>query len=189
MADWSLIESTLEAWVLDVTGLPTYWRGRPGAPSFSNNGYALLQITGRRTRGIDEVQTEYDNTQAAGEEIRSWQSGQRIFTFTVQIRTQRQAVDVDAKNYTSLLRDSTRLPQKTVAPLAAASIAIASVIAETDISDTLDDRDLSIAQIDIRMNAGALTEDTKTGYIETIKDATFEAPEGTPRWTGDFELQ
>jgi len=188
MADWSLIESTLEAWVLDVTGLPTYWRGRPRAPSFLNAGYALLDITGRRTVGVDDVVVEYDATQSAGQEIRGYQSGQRVFTFSVQIRTQRQSVDNDAKNYTSLIHDSLRLPIKTVAPLAAASIAVASVLSDTDISQTLDGRDLSIAQIDIRMNAGSQTEDTPTGYIARVKNAAIEIPEGTSRWSGDLTL-
>jgi len=137
---------------------------------------------------VDEVAVEYDDTQPAGQEIRGYQQGQRTFTFAVQIRTQRQSVDVDAKHYTSLIHDSLRLPQRTVAPLAAADIAIASVIADVDLDDTLDGRDLSIAQIDIRMNAKARTEDTPVGYISRIKDAELEVPEGTSRGTFSFDL-
>ena len=188
MADWSTIETTLEAWVLSITGLPTYWRGRPRASEFSNTGYALLSISARRTLGVDQVDREYDVTQPAGEEIRTYQSGQRVFTFAVQIRTQRQTVDVDAKHYTSLIHDSLRMPTKTVAALAVADIAVATVLADTDIDQGLDGRDLSIAQIDIRMNAKSITEDTPVGYIETIRGAVLEIPEGTPVWTGDFDL-
>jgi len=188
MADWSLIETTLETWVQDITGLPTAWRERPVAPTYASAGYAYLSISSIRTRGVDEIHTEYDSGEAAGEEIRSWQRGQRTFTFGIQFRISRQSVDYDAKHYTSLIHNSLRLPVATVQPLYAADISIATVLSTTDISEMVDRRDLSVAQIDLRMNAQSVTEDTPTGYIETITGAIMEDGDANEIWSGDIEI-
>lgn len=188
MADWSVIESTLETWVQGITGLPTSWLHHPQAPTYSNTGYAILSISAIRTRGVDSVYTEYDSGEAAGEEIRSWQHGQRTFSFGAQFRISRQSVDYDAKHYTSLLHDSLRLPVATVQPLYEADISIAQVLATTDISELVDRRDMSVAQIDIRMNAQSVTEDTPTGYIETLRGAIMKDGDGNELWSGDLVI-
>lgn len=188
MADWSLIETTLETWVGNITGLPTYWRKRPAAPTFSNSGYALLSISARKTLGIDEVYTEYDSGEAAGEEYRSWQRGHRTFTFAIQIRTHDQTVDTDAKNYTALLHDSLRLPVNTIEVLSAAGISIARVIADTDIDELIADREMSIAQIDILMNAISEVEDTPVGYVATLKGMIAQDDDENELWTGDMTI-
>ena len=188
MADWSAIETALEDWVEDVTGLPTRWRGRPQKPTFSNQGYALLSISAIVTRGVDEVFSWYDDTQPAGSEIRSVQRGQRTFTFGVQIRTQRQTVDYDAKHYSSLIHDSLRLPMKTVAALALADIAIARVLADTQTPAEIEGREMSVSQVDIRMNARSVLEDTAVGYIENLKDLEIKDGDGNILYSGDISL-
>lgn len=188
MADWSLIRTTLATWVTDITGLTCYWRRRPRGPHFGE-AYALLDIAGRRTVGRDQIETEYDVTGAAGEEIRQYQVGQRQFTFNIQVRCRQASDDVDALNYTSLIRDSVNLIRKTKEVFDDADIAFARILAETDLSYELDGRESSVAQIDLLLNAAALTEDDPTGYIETLEDVYVYDPENTavPLWQGDIE--
>lgn len=188
MADWSLIETTLETWVENITGLPTYWRSRPSAPTYSDSGYVLLSISAIVTQGFDEVYTEYDDGAAAGSEVRSWQRGHRTFTLAAQVRAHRQAVDNDAKHYTSLLRDSIRMPVKTVDLLYEADIAVAKILAETVIDEDVTGREMSVAQLDIRINAKSVTEDTSVGYIATITGAVAEDENGNDYWSGNIAI-
>jgi hypothetical protein len=189
MADWSLIRTTLGTWVTTVTGLTTYWRRRP-RPAHFGDAYALLDIVGRRTVGNDEVIQEYDATAAAGSQIRRYQVGQRQFTLPIQIRTSRQADDNDALEYTSLIRDQVYLPETSDDEFRAADIAIARILSEVEIDARLDNRDLSVAQIDLLMNAANLTEGIATGWIETLDDFEFYDVENPapPLWTGDIDV-
>jgi hypothetical protein len=115
-----------------------------------------------------------------------YQSGQRSFTFIVQVRSDRASVDHDAKHYTSLLRDSIRLPIRSTAVFQGVDIAISSILNEISLPDMQDGRQKSVAQIDLAFNASAIVEDTSTTYIETIEDADLEIPEGTTVWSGDI---
>jgi len=181
VADWSDIRDTLGTWVTDVTGLPVYWRGRPRSMRFDSAGYALLEITGRRSLGIrDDLQRE-----VSGDDLLYYQSGQRVFTLAVQIRTDRASDDGDALHYTSLIRDSLRLPIRSTYTFAAHDLAVNAVLAETEIPDMQDGREKSVAQIDIAFNATAITEDTSTTYIESLDDTSLEIPEGSEVWDGD----
>ena len=176
-------------WVNDITGLSCYWGKRP-RPNHFGDAYAVLWIGSRRSVGNDDLITEYDDTAAAGSEIRTYQAGQRQFTFQIQVRTSRQSDDTDAMHYTSLLRDSVCLPEKSEAVFEEAGIAFARVLSETDVGELLDNRDLSVAQLDLLFNATAITEDTATGYIELLEDFDFydvDSP-APPLWTGDIEV-
>lgn len=181
-----MIRTALEGWVVTVTGLPTSWRHRPAARSFSD-AHAVLDITGRRSKGLRD-DLVYDDLGAVGAEIRYSTAGHRVFTFGVQIRSMRTADDLDALYYTSLIRDSLRLPQISTAVFAAANIAVNRVLSEIEIEETQDGRSRSVAQIDIAFNATAAVDDTPTTYISTATDATLETPEGTPVWSGDLEV-
>ncbi len=188
MADWSAIRIALETWIGTVTGLTCYWQKRP-KPAHFGDAYAMLSASKPRTLGNDEIITDYDDTQPAGEEIRIYQSGQRQFVFGVQVRTSRQSDDVDALHYTSLIRDRCCLPTADVAFLAA-DIAFARIIGEADLDVRLDNRDMSVAQLDLMMNAYSLTEGTATGWIETLDDFEFYDVD-TPVpviWTGDIDV-
>ena len=187
MADWSTIRTTLGTWINTITGLPVYWARRPRSMRFSDTGYVILDITTRRTLGLrDDLQYEYDDTKPNGEQIRYYQSGQRVFTLTVQVRTDRNSDDLDALHYTSLIRDSLRLPIKTTTVLDAADIAVNAILQEIELSELQDGREKSVAQIDISFNATAITEDTSTTYVESLDDADLEIPEGSVVWTGDI---
>jgi len=189
MADWSVIRSTLATWVGDITGLPVHWRRRPNSFSFSS-AHVVLDIIGRRSKGLrDDLSYVYDDTEPAGERIVYSSTGHRVFTLSVQVRSQRTADDLDALHYTSLIRDSIRLPQRSHDVFAAADIAFNTVLSETEIADTIDGRDESIAVIDISFNATASAVDTGATFIEKAKNAELQIPEGTTVWTGDLDVE
>lgn len=189
MSDWSLIRTTLSTWATAVTGLPCYWKRRP-RPAYFGDSHIILDIIGRRTVGNDEVLTEYDDTAAAGSEIRRYQAGARQFTLTIRVNCQRTSDDVDALHYTSLIRDSVCLPETTEAAWKAAGVAFAMVLSEVEIDLVADDREQSIAQIDLLVNSTAIAEDVPTGYIELLDDFELYDPDNPvpPLWTGDVEV-
>jgi hypothetical protein len=186
MPDWSSVRSEIESWVTDVTGLPTYWRRRPRGWVSEDEGYILLSLSSRRSRGIDEVHLEYDATAAAGEEFTPWQFGQRTFVLEVQVRTWRSDDDVDALHYTSLLRDSLRLPRASRA-FQRADVAFARIVNETGIESEQDGRQMSVAQLDLLFNGKSEQAGEPFGYVETV-ESTLQAPQGVDRWSGDFEI-
>jgi hypothetical protein len=185
--DWSTVETQLAAWVANVTGMPCYWSKRPtvnavtgvtGLPH-GDAGRCILTISGRNTVGNDMIVFEYDSTQPATAQMRTYQRGQRNFTLSVQVRTYRQTVDLDAKEFTDRLRDRTGVPSS-AAFFDAADIAFAKVLGETDDLTVVDrGREMSVAQIDLRFNGSAEFEDTATTWIEHITNADCEIPEGT----------
>lgn len=186
MADWSAIRSAIETWVASITGLPVYWRRRPRGWVSEEGGYVLLDTMSHVTRGTDQVVLEYDAAAATGSEYTHYQLGQRTFVLEIQVRTWRTSDDVDSLHYTSLVRDSLRLPS-TAAAFAAVDVAIARAASEIRIDDTQDDRQMSVSQLDILINAISSRADTPTGYIETV-EGDLEVPEGSSAWTGDFEV-
>jgi len=190
MADWSVIRAVLKAWVTSITGLTPYWSNRP-KPRHFGDAYALLGITGRRTVGNDAVISEYDATQAAGSQIRRYQAGSRQFTFWTQVRTSRQSDDNDAMHYTSMIANSTCLPALTESKFKGADISFARILGETDLDARIDNRDMSVAQIDLLINASNIQEDTATGWIKTLKDFEFYDVDNPapPLWTGDIDVE
>jgi len=187
VADWSTIETQLETWVGNTTGLDTHWAKRPRAMGFSDAGWCRLSIDARTTVGNDAIKFEYDVTAPAGARMRTYQRGARVFTFSVQVRTWLETVDVDAKNYTSLLRDRTGFPSAKEL-FDVAEIAFATILGEPTFDTTQDGREMSVAQLDMRFNAASNVEDTATTWIETVTDADMETPEGTVVWTGDLDV-
>ena len=138
--------------------------------------------------GVDTVWTEYDVTAAAGAEMRTYQEGDRTFVLGVQVRTWLQSVDVDAKHYTSELRDQVCLPVLTGAALDVADIAFARIVGDTYVGTIRDGREMSVHQFDLLMNASAVREDTATGWIETATDVDIEIPAGSVVLTEDIEI-
>lgn len=189
MADWALIEMTLETWARAITGLDVVWRGRPRAPSFSDAGYVVLSLDSVATVGNDQLTTNYITGAPAGQEIVTVQEGARTFTFGMQIRTYMQSVGHDARHYACLIRDRVCLPIVTGEALDAAGIAFARILGDTAlVNDEHDGRMMSVHQMDLRMNAVAVTSDTPIGYIDTADEAEAQIPPGNTVAIVDLEV-
>jgi len=179
------IRAALETWVATTTGLPVQWRERP--QGFGERR-AVLHLTGFRGAGHDEVQLDIDDTRPPNVEIIPYQTRHRIATLQIVIETPSQADGVDALHYAQALRDSFILPELD-ALLEAAGCSFGRVLLEpTDLTLTADLRRLSRAGIDFSINAPTLRAGTAHGYIGELTDLSFEAPPGTPVWTGDIEV-
>lgn len=190
MPDWSAIRTQLGTWVQARTGLPVHWNKRPQGWINEDNGYVILRIIGDRNVGNDMLTYSYDATAAAGEEITYAQEGTKQFTFQCQVRTWQQSDDVDAVHYVSLMRDSIALPQLSKAIFDVAEIDYVSVLNKSEIDEVIDGREMSIANIDFLFNAYSTTDDTATGYVETINDFEFYDVDNPspPLWTGDIDV-
>lgn len=188
MADWSLIRSTLAAWVTAQTGLTCYWRRQPRSSAWGDQGYVLLDITALKTVGFDSLDTTYS---AAGEPLACLtysQEGFREFTFPVQVRRYRTADDVDAIDSVSRLRDSVRFPSVSRA-FGLADLGFNTILADVDIETKLDGREMSVRQIDFRFNTTATASDAPLGKIASAIAAEFQTPEGAPpAWTGNIPI-
>ncbi len=123
-----------------------------------------------------------------GTSVQYTQQGARTFVFGIQVRSMEQRVDRDAKHYASLIRDRVALPTLTGAALDAADIAFATIVGDAYVPTVKDDRKMSVHQLDLKINAFAVADDTPTTWIETIEDADLELPEGTVVDTVDFTV-
>lgn len=168
----------------------TYWRGRPRAEGFPAAGaqaYCLLSIDGIQTVGNDQLRTVYTPTVPdVGTSVQVSQQGARTFVLGIQIRTMEQRVDADAKHYASLIRDRVDLPTLTAAALDVADIAFAAIVGDVPVVTIKDARHMSVHQLDLKMNAIAVADDTPTTWIEEMPAADLELPEGTVRSTNDY---
>jgi hypothetical protein len=198
--NFQAIKDALAGWVTAVAFLPAYWRGTKEAginwrPTLTPQeaGYFLLNISGFRTVGRDDLVYSDDST-VPGEEIEYYTFGQRVFTFSAQARTWMQnhdnaGFDFQSIAYTNMLRNALRLPIRSRAVFSAVEIAFNTVLSEVELPTIQDGREMSVSQIDIAFNCHGVALDTATGYIATVDDAELEVPEGNVVWTGDIEVE
>ncbi len=183
--DQSLIETTLEAWVRGITGLPARWAGRPVKPSMSSAGYLVLSIDSIVVRGLPTLTERWDSV---ADKVIYTQEQSLTFTFGVQVRAQRQGVDHNARHFSSLIRDRLFLRQTTGEALDAAGIAVARILGDTPVSTEIDGRTMSVHQLDIRMNATSSVDDLPVETIRSLVDVEAEIPTGNTVWTGDIPV-
>jgi hypothetical protein len=187
--NYSTVRTALKSWVETLTGLPCFWSGSKEA-SYFKTSHCILFLSTPQTLGTDAVNREYDSGGGSGTEITPYQRGHRTFTLEVQVYSHRASSGYDAREYTSLIRDSIMLPEHAES-FRAASVAFGSVLLETDLPTTEDNRVYSVAQIDLRFFGNSLVEGTKYGYIEKMTSASeFLLPDGTPaggNFSGDIE--
>jgi len=188
VADWSLVETTIQTWVETLTGLDVVWKGRPRQPVFGDQGYIELSVGPERTVGQDDLIIAYNAAAPAGEEMEVTQEGARTFTLGIQIRTFDQSVDSNARHYASLIRKYCCMPRKTGEVLDPAGVAFARILSDTPVGTIHEGREMSVHQLDLLMNATDEASDTPIGYITTVKDADLETPEGTVVATMDFDV-
>jgi len=186
--DLGAIRDALEAWVGEVTELPVQWRERP--PKWGGDR-VVLHITGFRGVGNDEVTEDFDEAAELGQEITPHQRGQRVGTLEVRCETQSQADGRDALYFVQRVRDRLSLPEADEA-LHQAGAAFGPVLMEPrDITQTRDQRRVSVAQTDLALNAATNTAGQPYGTIETV-GLTVEGrdPDGAARHsvTRDIEV-
>lgn len=147
--DWAAIETAIEAWVENATGLMAVWMN--SARPMSTKPYIVLQITSTSIEGIDYVDYAFD----AGppEHLSPSINGYRLINVQVSCISRNQNPGLDALNYLEIAR--TKLHQPTIREaLKAAGLAINWDSAIILVRDTkFDNRMESRAIFDVQFRA------------------------------------
>lgn len=175
----ALIQDRLGAWVTAATaepfgasgGLPVYWRGRAAG---YRKSHALLFVSGLRTVGQDCLL--FDEVTAVDEitgetvvvDVAPVQQGQRELTLEVQVRCYRTTEAVSSRHFTAMIRDCLRLPDSQ-AFFDACGVAFQRVAADLDLTEISDEREMTIAQLDIVFNASASRRGAGIGFVERFE--------------------
>ena len=177
--------AALEAIVTSITGITAgslFWRDRPRG--WTDATYAVMTLGPVTRLGRDAVRMEYDaardhGTPSAFDELEPHQTGHRILTWGVQIWSHAATDTEDAISIAESIDDSMSLPEITAA-LKAADLAYGETLLLQHFDATQDDREMSVAQLDIRINATADKAGTRLGYAETWGlEGELDLPDGT----------
>ena len=174
------IRAALGGLVTSTTGIPAdsvYWAHRPRG--WTGERYAVCYLTAVAAQGRDAVTYAYDATAPRGAELTPTARGLRTATWTVQVTSHDATDAADALLAITSLRDRLHLDEVRDA-LAAVGVGVGQVLALRDLETRQDGRELSVAQVEVLLNATSEATGTALGYVETwgIKGEA-ELPDGT----------
>ena len=178
--DPALVRGALEAVVTATTGIlaeSLFWVRRPRG--MQNPQYAILKLTGFSSRGRDEIFYDHDAARPVGAELIPHQVGLRDVVWQVQVWSHNATDVADALSLVMALRDRIHLDEYRDA-LQAVDIGIADVASMVDLGDQKQDhREMSVAQLDVRLNAKTDETGTALGYVDTWQiTGTATLPDG-----------
>lgn len=192
--DRAAARAALAGILVNVAGIDAasvFWKGRPRG--WIENPYAICRLSPVTKVGRDKVIFNYDaardhGTPSAGDELEPRQKGLRQVTWGIQFWSH-QATDADdGIQLAELLDDSMSLPEVSSA-LRAADLAFAERLLLTHFDAVQDKREMSVAQLDIRLNAIADRAGTRIGFVEHWGiEGTLDLPTGGSATiiSGDF---
>lgn len=160
------IRTAIAAWVATATGIPAasvFWNGRPRG--WTGPQYAVLRLSSTQEWGSDEVWWNYSIARPLGAELVPHQRGLRTLVCQVQIWSHNSTDALDALALCESVRDRIRLPATTDI-LSAAGLGFLRTEMLRDLSEIQDDREMSVAQIDVRLSATADTAGAAIGYVQ-----------------------
>ena len=166
--NWTDIRPALKTLIESLSGLVTVWEDepRPFTPPDAQ-AICLLQTIGIGGQGRDECRTIQDLTQPKGQEMSDEWRGNRRFRLTVKVESLIQTDAGFAYEYLERVRD--KLPREsTRRSLHAVNCAVEQIEQTQDLTGALDDRNRSIAALDIMMAArNVVLDDERYPYIES----------------------
>lgn len=186
---WSVIRPKVLTVFGALVGIETYWRDRERAfVSPTNEATCLLHTTvAAGGAGWDDFRQEYNS---GTNKLDLTQAGIRLFTVSVLVESYDQGDAKTALEYLEDLRDALQRPQ-VLADLLSINLAVRDVTATTDLSDTRDDHQVSIASMDVMFafgnnktsadGAGLVSLD----WIEQVGGLGTDSSDVTPI-SGDF---
>ena len=161
----AVIRAALATAITGMTGIAAasiFWARRPQGRHAPQ--YAVLRLRSPVAHGRDEVVYREPGGAPVGSELVPHQVGLRGFVWQIQIHSHDATDALDALAYCEAIRDRLLLPEYTDA-FTAADIAVADVAALLEIDRDQDKREMSVAQIDVRMNATSDVAGTAIGYV------------------------
>lgn len=172
--NWVAIRPALVSVVQETTGLTqagaVVWKGSPDAAGFRPAVTADLSITGVQTIGCDEERRKFNPTTQKQDVTRS---GSRKVTMTVRFYTQDGTDSGIATTYADWLRVRAYRPS-----VKALLIPLNLTISDVGPTQTLDNvkiqnRVVSVAVVEVSLNATENDTDTSTGAGDWIQSASI----------------
>jgi len=166
--DWDVMQETLEKWVKLNTNIPVVWNKQDA----ENYGPPVveLKISTFQQIGEDEIRSEYNDAATDGRDLMITIAGQRRFTLGCKFRSRDNRPGYAAQAYAEKLRNSSVKPS-TTALLRSGEMAIFKADPTIDLSNIFQDREESIAVLDIHMGTvvNESSESEFATYINTVE--------------------
>jgi hypothetical protein len=134
-----------------------------------------------RFLGVPRRQKTTNLAAPQGEEIEPHVLGLREVLWEVRVRSHRNAAGEDAFHYLRLVEAALHDPGPTGFPIVASGLGLGLQTSETivDLTATLGDRRVSIAQLDVRLHAWEDHAMPAYGYVDTLEVETqWRGPDG-----------
>jgi hypothetical protein len=149
-----------------LSELTTVWEDEPRP--YSLGALTLLSYTAISSLGHDEVHRKQDLDQPQGQELADQHRGIRLATLTIKVESMIQTDTGSAYWYLERIRE--RLPFRgTLEALRAVNCALVRAGTTVDLTAALDDRQRSIAALDVTLSVRTDVDDpTRYGYIATV---------------------
>lgn len=172
---WPLIRSTIQAAVVAMTGVSpslVVWRGSLAEKSIVVGTKIVLTANSVRSVGVEEnLYEEVENPNSNA--LESTLVGQRVFTLSFQVETQNQP-EGTARVLIDRIRIRLRRPSIN-AILSRASLAVAEELGTTHNDYLASGREVSIATMDVLMNANDVDRDDSIGAGDWIGEVLIES--------------
>lgn len=162
----AVARAALAQLVVDSTGLPpssVSWANRPD--QWSGAQSARLRLAGYVSSGRDETLYDYAAGRPAGAELHPTAHGLRALTWEVQFTSHAATDALDALAMAMAVRDRLHLDE-VAETLAAAGLGVEGVALLLHREIVQDHREMSVAQLDVRLTATSSAAGTPIGYVE-----------------------
>lgn len=167
-----------------ISGLHTDWedKQRPFVPE-NTRTILLLKIRPILSKGVDDLRVNQDLTKPNGTEMGFEVHGVRLFTLGCKVECYEQWDDGDAWQYLETIRNRLQFPTS-LAALLNVNVALVELGSVVDLGQPRDNHIVSIANLDVRLCAGAQeTDPTRVGYINNVRVTgknVISETDGTP---------
>lgn len=185
--NWQVMTDTLEKWVKQNADIPVVWSTE--AAENHKPPVAQLKISAFQQIGEDEKRAELDEDATDGRDLMYTVTGQRRFTLGCKIRSRDNRPGYAAIAYAEKLRNSLIKPT-TIVLFQSAEISVHQAEATVDLSNIFQDREESIAVLDIHMGTvvNESSEREFATYINTVEvtsnviDTSGESIDSSLQW-------
>jgi hypothetical protein len=150
MIDWAEVKPAILSLVKDLIGLETVWEDEPRP--FNPGALCLLSVTAVAVQGSDERRIVPGPDSV---EIQDLYVGNRLFTLTIKVESLVQEASLSAYQYLERARGKFEF-RSTTERIHLVNCAIGKTEATVDLTAAFDDRNRSIAALDVHM-AGRFT--------------------------------
>lgn len=177
--DLSAIRPVILATVGALAGIKTIWRDQPRPMMPAGGAWILLRIRPIRSYGVDSTVYPYDPTydptapeyvpdNGIGQELAEVIQETRELTLSIRCESLSQSDDKTAWSYLEKVRTGFS-SLASCAALRTVQTAVIKAGEVQDLTDVIDERDRSIANLDVRIRVSAMTAASRLTYIETIE--------------------